>query len=75
MYRLLILLAFAHLTPLVSARDTQPNVIVVITDDQGYGDVGAHGNTMIQTPNLDRLACFVEPMLKIRDSNESLHAN
>ena len=32
-----------------------PNVILVITDDQGYGDVAVHGNTMIQTPNLDKL--------------------
>jgi arylsulfatase A-like enzyme len=32
-----------------------PNVILVITDDQGYGDVAAHGNTMIRTPNLDEL--------------------
>ncbi|MEC7565531.1 MAG: arylsulfatase [Planctomycetota bacterium] len=42
-------------TASVSARETPPNVIVVITDDQGYGDLGAHGNTMIQTPNLDKL--------------------
>ena len=32
-----------------------PNVILVLTDDQGYGDIAAHGNTMIRTPNLDRL--------------------
>lgn len=34
---------------------SKPNVILVITDDQGYGDVGAHGNAMIRTPNMDRL--------------------
>jgi len=32
-----------------------PNVVLLVTDDQGYGDVGAHGNLMIQTPNTDRL--------------------
>jgi arylsulfatase A-like enzyme len=34
----------------------RPNVILMITDDQGYGDLGVHGNQVIRTPNLDRLA-------------------
>ncbi|MFV1995409.1 MAG: sulfatase-like hydrolase/transferase, partial [Verrucomicrobiales bacterium] len=34
---------------------TRPNVIFILTDDQGYGDLGCHGNTVVQTPNLDRL--------------------
>ncbi|MFW5776270.1 MAG: arylsulfatase [Spirochaetota bacterium] len=33
----------------------QPNVIIVVTDDQGYGDLGCHGNPHIRTPNMDAL--------------------
>ncbi len=32
-----------------------PNVIVLLTDDQGYGDLSCHGNPVLRTPNLDRL--------------------
>lgn len=34
----------------------RPNVIVVITDDQGYGDFSRHGNPVLKTPQLDKLA-------------------
>ena len=33
----------------------QPNVVIVITDDQGYGDLSCHGNPILQTPSLDSL--------------------
>ncbi|MCI0392293.1 MAG: sulfatase-like hydrolase/transferase [Acidobacteria bacterium] len=33
----------------------RPNVLLIITDDQGYGDLGLHGNEQISTPTLDRL--------------------
>ena len=34
---------------------TKPNIILVMTDDQGYGPVGRHGHPWLRTPNLDRL--------------------
>lgn len=33
----------------------RPNVVIVITDDQGYGDLSCHGNPVLKTPNLDEL--------------------
>jgi arylsulfatase A-like enzyme len=33
-----------------------PNIVVIFTDDQGYGDLGSYGHPTILTPNLDRLA-------------------
>lgn len=48
---LLLVPAFAAAT-----EPKQPNVLLIMTDDQGYGDIAFHGNTMIKTPNLDALA-------------------
>ena len=36
-------------------KKEQPNVIIVFTDDQGYGDLSCHGNPYVQTPVLDNL--------------------
>lgn len=34
---------------------SRPNILFILTDDQGYGDLSAHGNPVLKTPNLDRL--------------------
>lgn len=39
-----------------AGKASQPNIILIITDDQGHGDLGCHGNPIIKTPHLDRLA-------------------
>ena len=59
--RLAVLLLAAACTsePVASGQTrptARPNVVVIITDDQGYGDLGSHGNPKIRTPHLDRLA-------------------
>ncbi|MFO0918885.1 MAG: arylsulfatase [Planctomycetaceae bacterium] len=36
--------------------ESRPNVIVIMTDDQGFGDLGCHGNPIVRTPHLDAMA-------------------
>ncbi|MGB7346741.1 MAG: sulfatase-like hydrolase/transferase, partial [Pirellulaceae bacterium] len=39
------------------AQELQPpNVVVILTDDQGWGDLSLHGNENLSTPNLDSIA-------------------
>jgi arylsulfatase A-like enzyme len=47
---------YAGLLAPVSAGGRPPNILLVMTDDQGYGDLGLHGNPISRTPNLDRFA-------------------
>ncbi|WP_227021352.1 arylsulfatase [Oceaniferula marina] len=49
-------------------KGVKPNIILVITDDQGYADISAHGHPLLKTPHLDQLRA--ESM-----SFESFHAS
>jgi len=50
-FRHFLLTAFCGVT--LAAE--KPNIIFIITDDQGYGDISAHGNPILKTPHLDQL--------------------
>ena len=43
-------------TDRADAAPKRPNILIILTDDQGYTDVGAYGATDLETPHLDRLA-------------------
>src|SRR5687768_7763368 len=38
------------------SQPRRPNVVLIMTDDQGWGDLGVHGNDKIKTPHLDAFA-------------------
>ncbi|MCG8578587.1 MAG: arylsulfatase [Bacteroidales bacterium] len=54
-YILLVLLAMVGVGNTV-AKNKQPNIVFILTDDQGYGDLSINGNPHIETPNIDKLA-------------------
>ena len=54
MQKLTVLLIALLFTDFTQAQ--QPNIVVILTDDQGWGDLSLHGNKNLSTPNLDALA-------------------
>ncbi|QTN33915.1 arylsulfatase [Akkermansiaceae bacterium] len=50
------LVAALSVTCLAAQTATTPNIIVILADDIGYGDLSCYGAKLVQTPNLDRLA-------------------
>ena len=54
------ILLFLYMASIATAQGqpaaTKPNIIIILTDDQGWGDLSINGNKNLQTPNIDRLA-------------------
>ena len=42
--------------PVPVVEGSKPNIVIIFTDDQGYGDLSCYGSTTIRTPHLDKLA-------------------
>ena len=58
-----LLFTLSAITPCLAAG-SNPNIVFILTDDQGYGDAGCHGNPILKTPNIDKLhsqsVCFTD---------------
>ena len=54
-YTVLVLASLVCFKLKAQQQPKQPNVIFILTDDQGYGDIAANGNKVIKTPNMDNL--------------------
>jgi len=51
-----LLAVLATAAPAVAAQRAKPNVIILLADDQGWGDLSVNGNTNVSTPHVDSLA-------------------
>ena len=52
----LVVLVCANFSTPVGAKEVRSNVVFILADDLGYGDLSCYGQTKLQTPNIDRLA-------------------
>lgn len=56
MKRICLLWWILGVIPLAAQDARRPNVVIIVSDDQGWGDLSIHGNTNLNTPNIDGLA-------------------
>jgi arylsulfatase A len=55
-YLTILILSLLVTVPVFAQSNKQPNFIIILADDLGYGDLGAYGHPTIRTPNLDKMA-------------------
>src|SRR6185312_13729347 len=53
---ILLLLISVHIFSQKTSKTQKPNIVYILADDLGYGDLGCYGQTKIETPNIDALA-------------------
>ena len=46
----------------------KPNIIIILADDLGYGDLGCYGATKVKTPNINRRGCDSRMLIRLRPS-------
>ncbi len=51
-----LVVALAALVPAQADQTRPPNIVILLADDLGYGDLACHGHPTIRTPNVDRMA-------------------
>ena len=54
--KILLAIATAFMTLIVQAAERKPNIVFILADDLGYGDLGCYGQQRFRTPNIDRMA-------------------
>ena len=66
-----LLLSFAAVAQ--SPKRENPNILLIYTDDVGYGDIGCYGAKTIATPNIDKLAKMVFVLLMHMQLQRPVH--